>query len=138
MKSAAAAFLWLLHTAAQACGYCVEDKIAAVYDHAVVVRAAEEQHRVAFFALAGPLSAPDSGTRYAIERAVESTYGVDRHSARVSTENAALSFAFNPKAAPFALVHRTLARKLSAHGVSLELLSTMDRPADLKVIGSRR
>ena len=33
---------------AQACGYCVEDKIAAVYDHASISRARAAKHQVAF------------------------------------------------------------------------------------------
>ena len=33
-----------LASAAHACGYCIEDKIAAVYDHAVVTRAAAQKH----------------------------------------------------------------------------------------------
>ncbi len=137
-RIAAVAIACLLPAAAHACGYCVEDKIAAVYDHPVVVRAAGQQHRVAFFALAGPLSASDPATRRAIERAVASTSGVDAQSIRLSLGNAALSFAFNPRGAPFGLLQRTLARKLAVHGVSLELVSTMDQPGDLKVTRARR
>jgi hypothetical protein len=38
---------------AGACGYCVEDKMAAAYDHAVVSRALAQQHHIAFFHVDG-------------------------------------------------------------------------------------
>ena len=41
---------------ALACGHCVEDKIAAVYDHAMVTRSLAVKHRVAFFAIDGALA----------------------------------------------------------------------------------
>src|SRR3982750_1452609 len=41
---------------AAACGYCVEDKIAATYDHAVVTQAFARKHQVAFFHVDGTAS----------------------------------------------------------------------------------
>jgi hypothetical protein len=38
-----------------ACGVCVEDKIAAVYDHAVVTRTLEARGVVVFFAIEGAI-----------------------------------------------------------------------------------
>ena len=69
----------------RACGYCVEDKIAAVYDHAVVTQALARKHQVAFFGLDGPL-AGDENERRLIERIAETAYGADAGSARVSIE----------------------------------------------------
>ena len=51
MRVVVAAVGLLLAQAALACGYCVEDKIAAAYDHAVVVRAADRHHQVAFLSI---------------------------------------------------------------------------------------
>ena len=42
-------------TRALACGHCIEDKIAAVYDYALVTQATARNHEVVFFALAGRL-----------------------------------------------------------------------------------
>ncbi|HSQ02554.1 MAG TPA: hypothetical protein VLN59_00885 [Burkholderiales bacterium] len=135
---AAATIVSVLHIPpGYACGYCIEDKMASVYDGALVAQAVRDKHRVAFFALVGPLS-PDAAKREAIVHLVESVRGIDRHSTRLSVENAALSFSFDANAVPFALLHRTLARKLSSHGLSLELVSVMERPADFKIMrGSR-
>ncbi len=116
-----------------ACGYCVEDKIAAAYDHAVVARALGQNHHVAFFHIDGTL-APGEGTRRALEAIVESTAGVDRGSARVSVDTATMSFAFDPQDAPLARVHRSLEKKLAAKKLSLMPLRVMDRPAQLKIV----
>ena len=109
MRSAVLAVLLAASSAALACGYCVEDKIAAAYDHAVVVQALGRKHHVAFFHIDGSL-APGDGTKHALEMLVDATAGVDRGSARVSIETATLSFAFDPERAPLGLVHRGIER----------------------------
>ena len=38
-----------------ACGHCIEDKVAAVYDHTIVSKAVSEKHIVAFFGIEGLL-----------------------------------------------------------------------------------
>lgn len=132
---ATAGFLLALQgTVVVACGHCVEDKIAAVYDHAIVTRALGQKHRVAFFAIDGTL-APGEGTRRAIEAIVESASGVDKGSARVSVESASLSIAFDPRRVPFPAMQRTLERKLAAKKLSLLPLRVMDQPAEMKVVG---
>ena len=57
------------------CGYCVEDKIAAAYDHAVVVSAMDRRHEVAFLSLEGTTA---KSRERSIVSAVESVAGVDR------------------------------------------------------------
>lgn len=131
----AAALLFALYgSTALACGYCVEDKIAAVYDHAIVMQALGQKHHVAFFAIDGMLALGD-GTRRAIETVAESAYGVDKGSARVSVESASLSVAFDPQRVPFAVVQRALERKLAAKKLSLSPLRVMDGPASMKAVG---
>ena len=51
---AAALLLAGAASAALACGYCVEDKIASTYDHALVTQALAHKHHVAFFHIDGP------------------------------------------------------------------------------------
>ena len=85
---------------AHACGHCIEDKIAACYDHAVVTQALSRKHQVAFFALDGPL-AGGAIEKKAIELLASSAPGVDAGSVRVSTETAALSVAFDPARVSF-------------------------------------
>ncbi len=78
-------------TASQACGVCVEDKVAATYDHAVVQRAASNGDVVVFCELVGPID------RARLTAAARGTPGVRRASVRVSTQPAALSFVVEPK-----------------------------------------
>ncbi len=115
-----------------ACGHCVEDKIAAVYDHAVVVQALGRKHHVAFFAIDGAV-APADGAR-AAKAAAESAYGVERGSARVSAESASLSVAFDPQRVPFTALEKQLQRMLAPKGLSLLTMRVMERPAELKTV----
>lgn len=121
---------------ALACGFCIEDKIAAVYDHAVVTRAIAQRHQVAFFAVEGNIP-PGEGSRRTLEAIVQSVAGVDQGSARVSVESASLSVAFDPAHAPFAGIERSLSRKLAARGLSVGILRVMDKPAELKPVAKR-
>jgi hypothetical protein len=123
-----AALLALSHQAL-ACGYCVEDKMAVVYDHATVTRALAQKHQVAFFHIEGEL-APGPATKRALEGLANDLTGVDRGSARVSTESAALSVAFDPQRTPVAALQAALERKLAARRNTLMLLQVMDQPAD--------
>jgi hypothetical protein len=121
---------------ALACGFCIEDKIAAVYDHAVVTRAIAQKHQVVFFAVEGNIP-PGEGSRRTLAAIVESVVGVDKGSARVSVESASLSVAFDPVHAPFAGIERALSRKLAARGLSVGILRVMDKPAELKPASKR-
>lgn len=114
-----------------ACGYCIEDKIASVYDHSVVIRAMLQKHQVVFFAIDGQLTAGEASRR-TLEAIVESVIGVDKGSARVSVEAASLSAAFNPQRAPLASLQRALGRKFASRGLSIAILRVMDQPGELK------
>ena len=134
---AAAGLLLLLRAPGVfACGYCVEDKMAAVYDHAVVTRALTQKHHVAFFHVDGAL-APGDGTKRSLEDLAGSAAGVDKGSARVSVESASLAVTFDPQRTPVAALQSALDRKLAAKKVSLMLLQVMDRPADFSPSVSR-
>ena len=113
---------------ALACGHCVEDKIAAVYDYATVMRAHAQKHHIAFFAINGPL-ALDAGTRRAIQARAESAHGVDKGSARVSVEAAALSVAYDPQRVPLSVVQKALEQTLTAKKLSLSILQVMAGPS---------
>jgi hypothetical protein len=75
-----------------ACGVCIEDKMAATYDHGVVTAAFNRGHAVVF---AEMLDVPfgSAGQTRKIIQAVEAAPGVDRGSLRVSFNPAAISFA---------------------------------------------
>ncbi len=107
---------------ALACGYCVEDKIAAAYTHAVIVRAADRRHEVAFLSLEGALA---RGQERAVARAVESTPGVDPGTVRVSLENGAVSFAFDPSRASLESIVGGVRGKLAPKGAGVSVLRVL-------------
>ena len=121
---------------ASACGHCVEDKIAGVYDHAAVTRAIGEKHTVVFFAIDGTLK-PGQPMRIRIEKLAASVPGVDPRSVRVSMELASLGLAFDPARTNLPRAQKALERNLAPLGLSLLAMRVMDRPADLAVVGRR-
>jgi hypothetical protein len=115
------AALLLAAQGALACGYCVEDKMAMVYDHSVIVRALNKRHEVVFLAIEGSL-AVSTRLQRELERSIESTPGVDRRSARVSLTGASLSFAYDPARAPLGSILRSLDKNLGAKQIRTTLL----------------
>ena len=124
--------LALASAASYACGYCVEDRIASVYDHAMVSQALARQHQVVFFAINGSLAA-SSGEQQRIARIALTAKGVDPGSARVAIETAVLAVAFDLRAAPLAAVEASLQSKLALKGLSVQRLRVIDKPGELKV-----
>ena len=117
---AAALCLWLACSGAWACGHCVEDRIAVVYDHAQLQQARAAGHRVAYFAIEG-LSGKPAAQRRLLEQAA-ALPGIDPGSLRVSTEPGALSFAFDPARQSTERLQGLLQRQLSRHGVTSTFL----------------
>ena len=106
---------------ARACGACAEDRVAAVYDHAVVEGAARRGHGVAFLALEGSL--PFDGQRgRAVRAALAAATGVDRGTVRVSVENASCSAAFDPARASVETIVAEVNRRLARRGLAVASL----------------
>ncbi len=132
LATCVAGFVFAIYgSAVSACGHCVEDKIAAVYDHAAVIKAKAQRHHVAFFAIDGKLVA-DEKVRRAIENMVRSTDAVDQESVRVSLDLAALSFSFDPTRASFAAVQNAIESKLASMQLRLLELRILDDSISLK------
>ena len=118
-----------------ACGYCVEDKVAAVYDHTSIKQAIAKGHRVAFFAIDGTLEA-NSGQAAAIERAAIRTTGVDMNGVRVSIDSAALSVSFDPRRSTAERIRQSVQKKLIVKGLSLQLIRIIEKPTDISSPGT--
>lgn len=104
---------------AQACGVCVEDKVAATYDYAVVQRASARGQVVVFCEIVGPVDAAR------IRQAARNVRGLDSSSVRVSETPAAISFVIDgakqsPQAAASA-IQQGLAR-----GIEVKVLRLAD------------
>ena len=83
-------------SAAEACGVCVEDKVAATYDHAVIRQAIDKRQQVVFVAVDGNVRVED--VRRDVARA--SVPGVVAGTLRTTAAPAAYSFARGAPDAP--------------------------------------
>ena len=125
MRAALGAAGLLFTLNALACGYCVEDKIAATYDHAVITRALAQGRHVVFLHVDGARVG-----RAALEQAA-SGRGIEKGSARISPDALTLALVFDPHLISLAELNALLDRRLSARKASLLPLRIMERPADL-------
>lgn len=115
----------LFPSAALACGVCVEDKIAAVYDHAAVHQALAAKRTVVFFHIDGKLVA-DSRTKRTISDIARATSGVDAASVRVSCELASMALAFDGRRTNLAKMQESLEKRLAPQGLSLLAMQVRD------------
>ena len=126
LRAALLSALLLASGAAQACGVCVEDKMAAAYDHAVVTRALGRKHHVAFFHVEGALVAGDATKRF-LEKTAEAAATTDRGSARASVESSSLAVAFDPRRGGVAALQKDIERRLAGKNLTLSLMQVLDR-----------
>lgn len=95
-------FVWLTPVAADACGACVEDKIAATYDHALAMRAVARGEVMVYCEVTG------SYDRHRLSQVARRVRGIDVDSVRTSVQPATVSFAVDPsKLSPEAAVEAT-------------------------------
>jgi len=118
---------------AYACGVCVEDKVAAVYDHAAVTRALEAKSTVVFFAIDGAIP-PGAAALRKIAAMAASAPGVDKDSVRISRPAASLAIAFDPRRGELTKVQELLDRRLATMGLSLLAMRMIDSPGDLAAV----
>ncbi|SRR5581483_2526025 len=126
----------LAPAAALACGYCVEDKVAAAYDHAAVSSALKASRTVVFFSIDGPLQSGDAYRRK-LESLFASTPGIEKSSVRLALAAATVAVAFDPKRANLGQVQNALERRLAPLGLSLLPIRVMERPGDLAAVRRR-
>jgi hypothetical protein len=130
MRALIGAALLAASTTVLACGYCVEDKIAATYDHAVLTQAFARKHHVVFLHVDG--AAP---SRAALERAAYAAPGVDAGSVRVAADLLTVSFAYDPARVTLGAIHQRMEKALK--GVSLMPFEVIERPGQLKATAAR-
>ena len=102
---------------ANACGFCIEDREAAVYDHEVIAAAQAQRHQVVFFAIEGELKA-NGASRRALVAALEGSGG-DKRSARVALPSASCSVAYDPARISVAQLSARANKSLAALGLKV-------------------
>ena len=115
---------------AMACGYCIEDRVAAVYDHRVVEAAVAGHRHVAFLAIEGAVVQGEASRRV-VAAALESA-GTTPGTARVALDNGACSVAFDPARTSLAALVERGNRALRGKGMTLAALRVIDDGGKLK------
>jgi hypothetical protein len=128
LRAIAAAGLVLAVGPANACGYCIEDREAAVYDHGVIANAQARHHTVVFFAIEGEIKLNSEPTRRALVAALEAGGG-DKSTARVALPSASCSVAYDPAKVSLAQLEARANRALVQRGLTLAPLR-MTTPSD--------
>jgi hypothetical protein len=131
MKTLVRVWLSILSAAlcapSQACGVCVEDKVAATYDHAVVTTAGAQRHLVVFCEINGVVDMKALTRK--IAPAAARVRGIDRGTVRTSASPPAVSFALDPAVqAPESAVAE-LQRRLRTQGATLGVLRVVGADA---------
>jgi hypothetical protein len=117
---------------AGACGFCIEDRVATVYDQAIVTDALARSRVVAFFSLEGEPRA-DAATQRAVLAALEAAGGV-RGTGRVDLASGACSIAFDPARTRLAALVAAADRKLAARHIVLKALRVTGPGGALKEV----
>jgi hypothetical protein len=121
---AAAVLAALLPGAVLACGVCIEDRVAAVFDSASVNAAVAKKRHVAFFGIEGELPAT-AESRKAVLDALYAGGGV-RGTGRVSLESASASAAFDPARTSLETLRADADKRLAARGLKLTAFRIVD------------
>jgi hypothetical protein len=119
--SVAAAIAFAVSGTALACGVCIEDKVAATYDHHVIRAAISSRSQVIFVALDGRDGAL-IGER--ITAAASRVRGIDVASVRYAASPPALSFALAQGVAPDVALH-ALTRGIKGADVRMRIIRIM-------------
>jgi hypothetical protein len=122
--AAGLASLWLAATPALGCGHCVEDKVAAVYDHAALAAALAQHRQTAYFAIDGPLQA-GAEPRRVIARALRSVDGVDSRSLRLAADAGSLSLSYDAERTSSGKIMDILNRTLAPRRAGVSLLKVV-------------
>lgn len=110
---------------ASACGHCVEDRVAAVYDYQVELRAGRDHLRIAYLGIDGA-RAESEAARDAVAAALRDVPLVEVDTLRTSASPSAASFAWRGSEAELRGEVQRLNERLSGSGLRAGLLRTWD------------
>lgn len=111
--------------AALACGHCVEDRVAAVYDYGVELQAGREGMRVAYLGVTGA-KAESAAAAAAVAAALRDLPAAAAETVHTSVSPAAASFAWRGDDIALKNTIRTVNDRLAKSRLRLELLRTWD------------
>jgi hypothetical protein len=114
--------LALAAPAALGCGACIEDKVAATYDYAVLERAQHEHRVVVFAEIRGTQDV--AKLEHAAAISAKKVHGVDPASVRSAHAPLALSFALDDRIEP-AVAVASIAKGAKTPGMELAVVRVM-------------
>jgi len=126
----AAAVLAMAAIPAAACGFCAEDRVAAVYDQGAVDAARAGRRAVAFLGLDGGPAATGAARR-ALVAALEAG-GAIRGSTRLALENGACAFTYDPARTELPALVAGANRRLRYRHLALSVLRWTDAAGTLR------
>ena len=94
-RSLLASFLFLLSWNAFACGHCLQDRIASVYDHVLVAKTKQLNQKMLYLVWDGPAARDETTKRHLIAIASR-LQGVTKGSVRVALEPPKIGLAYQP------------------------------------------
>ena len=94
-RSLLASFVFLLSSNVFACGYCLQDRIASVYDHVLVAKTKQLNQKMLYLVWDGPAARDETTKRHLIAIASR-IQGVTKGSVRVALEPPTIGLAYQP------------------------------------------
>lgn len=104
-----------------ACGHCLEDRVASVYDHALVEHSKQHKQTMMYLVWDGPVDRT-AATRQWLLKALGAVPGVVANSVRVSMEPPTIALAYDPQRTRAADLEKALQGKLAAKGFTASSL----------------
>jgi copper chaperone CopZ len=104
-----------------ACGHCLEDRVASVYDHALVEHSKLHKQTLMYLVWDGPVDR-STATRQWLLKTIGAVPGVVVHSVRVSIEPPTIALAYDPLSTRAADLEKALQAKLAAKGLTASSL----------------
>jgi hypothetical protein len=113
-----------------ACGVCVDDKVAATYDHVVIMQAAAKRQLVVFAEVSG---SADVGTTLGnITRRASGVRGVQQGTITTSDFPAAFSFVLDPAKSDPASAISQIQQRLNDKRLTVSILRVVDAEKGLR------
>ena len=106
---------------AMACGHCMEDRVASVYDHALVEHSKKSKQLMMYLVWDGPVDRT-AATRQWLLKALGGVPGVTAKSVRVSLDPPTMALAYDPVHTSSADLEKAIQGKLSAKGLTASAL----------------
>lgn len=106
---------------AWACGHCLEDRIASVYDHALVERIQQQGRKIMYLRWDGPV-VRDAALSRAMAAAAAGVAGVKSADVRVALEPPTLAVPYDPRRIAADALEQALGLRLRAMKITVDAL----------------